>query len=172
VWGKLDEGWTCFQFTPDGRQVITASDKGLKVWTVPKGELEKALSSQPVDELRLSPDGRHVLGVKAGERATLFKIDTGKALHTWRLAKGDWQAFALNPGGTVVASGGADRMIRLWDAVSGRELAHWQGHDSGVTALLFSKDGQTLYSGGQDGTLKLWNLPFIRKELATLGLDW
>ena len=41
-----------------------------------------------------------------------------------------------------------------------------------VTALLFSKDGNTVYSGSQAGALKLWNLPYIRKELRELGLDW
>jgi WD40 repeat protein len=84
----------------------------------------------------------------------------------------DWQAFALNPEATLVASGGQDKMIHLWDVASGREVARWPGHEDAVTALLFSLDGQTLYSGSQDGTLKIWSLPFLRKELTALGLDW
>jgi WD40 repeat protein len=172
VWGKLDEGWRCFQFSPDGRRVVTGGGQGLKVWAVDTGEVETTLSSQPVDELRLSPDGRRVLAVKAGERAGLFEVDTGRQVQSWQVAKGAWQAFALNPDGTLVASGGEDKNVRLWDAATGRELAHWRGHDGAVTALLFSHDGNTLYSGSQDGTLKLWDLPFIREELKKLGLDW
>jgi WD40 repeat protein len=45
-------------------------------------------------------------------------------------------------------------------------------HEAGVTALAFHPDGNTLVSGSKDGTLKPWNLPYIRKELAALGLDW
>jgi hypothetical protein len=147
VWGGFDERWTCFQFSPDGRRAVTGSDKGLKVWAVDTGEVENALSSQPVDEVRLSPDGRRVLAVKAGERAALFEVDTGRQVQAWEVTKGAWQAFALSPDGAQVVSGGKDKRIRLWDAATGRELAHWQGHDGGVTALLFSRDGTTLYSG-------------------------
>ena len=55
---------------------------------------------------------------------------------------------------------------------SGREMARWEAHESAVTALSFHPDGKTLASGSKDGTLKLWNLPLIRRELESLGLDW
>jgi myo-inositol 2-dehydrogenase / D-chiro-inositol 1-dehydrogenase len=62
--------------------------------------------------------------------------------------------------------------LDLARVASGRELVHWPAHDGELTALRFSRDGETLYSGGSDGALKVWNLPYIRKELALLGLDW
>jgi WD40 repeat protein len=135
------------------------------------------LSPNPADELTFSADGRRLLAVKFPDKdlpgkASLFEVDTGREVQTWKVDKRSWQAFALNPDGMWVVSGGADKLIRLWDSATGRELAQWEGHKGGISALLFSKDGNTLYSGGQDGTLKLWNLPFIRKEFASLGLDW
>ena len=63
-------------------------------------------------------------------------------------------------------------MIRLWEIPSGRELASWPAHDAAVTALAFSPDGATLASGAWDSTMKLWNLPFLRRELKSLALDW
>ena len=63
-------------------------------------------------------------------------------------------------------------MIHLWDVESGRELVRWPAHSATVTALAFSKDGNTLYSGSMDGVLRVWNLPFIQKELTSLGLGW
>jgi WD40 repeat protein len=79
---------------------------------------------------------------------------------------------SLGPNGRHFASGDDDGTLRLWDADTGRELAHWQAHKAGLTALAFHPDGSTLISGASDGTLKVWNLPYIRKELAVLGLDW
>jgi WD40 repeat protein len=171
----------CMQFSPDGRRVATDTEHGsyrigtrpgLRLWNAATGEVDKVLPSEGADALKFSSDGRRLLAVKIGGKATLFDVEAGRELQTWKSSKKDWQTFALNPDGALVASGGEDEMIHLWDVASSSELARWQAHDAGVTALLFSKDGQTLYSGGQDGTLKLWNLSFLRKELRALHLDW
>jgi WD40 repeat protein len=55
---------------------------------------------------------------------------------------------------------------------TGQEVARWQAHDAAVTALTFSPDGALLASGARDGRLRVWNVPWIRAELAKLGLDW
>ena len=38
--------------------------------------------------------------------------------------------------------------------------------------IIDDADGKTLVSGSADGMLKLWDLPFIHRELSTLGLEW
>jgi WD40 repeat protein len=80
--------------------------------------------------------------------------------------------FAPAPKEHWAAKGTVEGTIRLWDLATGRELVHWQGHEVEVTALAFDPDGEVLISGSREGTVKLWNLPYIRKELAALGLDW
>jgi WD40 repeat protein len=166
------EKWSAFRFSADGQRVATASDQGLKIWDVATGKVERTLTSRAVDDVAFSSDGRRVLGVKPGEAASLFDMQTGEEMCTWKADPGAWASWAVSPDGGYVASGGADQLIRLWEIPTGRELAHWRAHEAGVTALAFSPDGRTLVSGSTDGTLNLWDLLYIRKELAALGLDW
>lgn len=169
-----------FRFSPDGRRFVVShyigsARIGVEIHDTATQQLERVFKNAEATNPVFSPDGRRLLFVFGNPedwKAGLFDVDSGREIQTWKIKKADWQQYALNPDGTLLAAGGEDRMIRLWDVPSGREVARWQGHDAGVTALLFSKDGQTLYSGSQDGTLKLWNLPYLRKELSALNLDW
>jgi WD40 repeat protein len=102
----------------------------------------------------------------------LFEVETGRVLQTWTAGTGTWTAVALGGDGQYVGSGDEDGTLHLWDAATGRERAQWRAHEAGVTALAFSPEGHLLVSASSDGTLKVWHLSYIRKELATLGLDW
>jgi WD40 repeat protein len=159
-----------------GQHVITLRD-------LASGEKVAAFGSRWTDQVEFSPDSLFLLGImnektakdylkEAAGAAALYELPAGREVQSWKTEPESWGAAAVGPGGKLVASGGEDRMIHVWDVQSGRELASWPAHDGAVTALAFSKDGATLYSGSSDGVLKLWNLPYIRKELAALGLDW
>ncbi len=172
-----------FQFSPDGRRFAKIVTGALEIWDTAGCQIERTIQAKGQssfsDKATLSPDGRRLLalytdrvGMAAQEHAGLFDVDTGQELLSWSIKPADWQAFAISPDGTLVASGGEEKLIRLWDASTGRELARWQCHEGDVTTLVFGRDGQTLYSGSQDGTLKIWNLAFLRKELKELQMDW
>jgi WD40 repeat protein len=180
------EGVKLLRFSPDRKRAATVSNEGLKVWNVARGEVERTLTPNNIGilgtQLTFSQDGGRLLVVReAGEMAStrcwisVFSIETGEELRSWKTIRKErdwWRSSALSPDGGWAASGGEDGVIHLWDVASGRELARWEGHEAGVSALTFHPDGTILVSGSKDGTLKLWNLPYIRKELAELGLDW
>jgi WD40 repeat protein len=181
--------WECGGFTsggmaisPDGRLAATdtarvvgdqVSYHGVRLVDLTSGEEKWDNEIRTGGSVTFSPDGRLVLAGRAGDHVELYEVEKGHRLRLWGDKQRAWCAFAVSPDGRTVASGGEDGLIRLWDVAGGEEpLARWQSHEGKVTALRYSRDGTTLFSGGQDGTLKLWNLPFIRKELAALGLDW
>jgi WD40 repeat protein len=173
LWATAIE-WQDFRFTSDGRRVIAQSHGQLVVWDVKRGTVANKLPVHSSVLFALSADGKTVLAVDGKDQTTarLFDLETHTELRSWPVERMAWQVAALGPTvGHVIASGGDDGTIRLWDGASGLERARWQAHDSRVTALAFSPDGNLLVSGG-DGTVKVWDLPFIRKELAALDLDW
>jgi WD40 repeat protein len=145
---------------------------GIDICDATTGKLDRTLCDRFVDHLVYSASGRHLLGVKADQYAILLDADSGALSAEWELKKGTWLSSAVSPDGRYVASGDEDGTLHLWDGVGGRELARWHAYEAGVTALTFCPEGNPLLSGGGDGALKLWDLPFLRKELAALGLEW
>jgi len=72
--------------------------------------------------------------------------------------KGIVHMVALNPDGTRIASGSADRTIRILDAHSGEEIAALTGHAAYIHTVSFSPDGTRIVSGSSDCTHRLWDV--------------
>lgn len=67
-------------------------------------------------------------------------------------------AVAIDPSGTLVATGGDDHLIRVWDARSLRLVHRLEGHTDWVTTAVFLAGDKRLVTGGQDGRLIVWEL--------------
>jgi len=184
VLDKNGGDWPLLLFSPDGRRAATnAYSRQLSIWDVKTGKVLHAISIQTelsAVEARahtvrrgvFSPDGDLLYTASDEGRFDAIDVDSGTIRQTWHEPLATASALALSPDGRTLASAGEDQMIHLWDSATGLELARWTAHTSSVTALAFHPDGNLLVSGSADGTLKLWDLPYIRKELAAIGLDW
>jgi eukaryotic-like serine/threonine-protein kinase len=169
-------------FSPDSKwlvQLLSAGDVVLRDVTTGKNvrQLRHETHSRGDNWLlvscaMVSPDSNRVFcGLVTGE-VGVSDVETDLIRTFWQGHEGKVLSLAVTLDGALLASGGEDRTIRLWKVSTGRALACWEAHDARVTALAFSPDGKTLVSGAANGTLKVWGLPYIRKELAALGLDW
>ncbi|HEX7312595.1 MAG TPA: caspase family protein [Pyrinomonadaceae bacterium] len=65
------------------------------------------------------------------------------------------KSIAVNPKGTILASGGEDKTLILWD-VTGR--VPWKVRKESAELLAFSPDGELLAAVGEDGTIKLFKV--------------
>lgn len=119
----------------------------------------------PITQVVLSRDGKHVVSSSNDETVRIWNLDTGSEVMTLRWHSDEVQCVAISPDGNRIASGAHDG-IKVWDASTGSELMTLRGHPGGVSSVDFSPDGRKIVSGGYDGTVKIWDAP-TGKELAT-----
>lgn len=155
------------QFSPDGGRAMVDGS----LWDL---ETRTRLPSHWPQIFRgaFRSDGQIFFGAGMDGKLHRIDLDSAKNHSEWQSHQREVLAVALSPDDKILATGGADRTIRLWDTATFAELARWEAHDGKVTALVFHPDGNTLFSGGGDATVRLWDLPYIRRNLAELGLDW
>jgi WD40 repeat protein len=177
--------WPVLVFSPDGRRAVSAENIGghYTIWNVESGTVLHRIQmhtqvgpghwqGHSVTSVVFSADSRLVYTAATEGRFDVIDVESGAMKRAWYAPQATARALALGPDGRLLASAGEDKLIRLWDPANGKELARWLPHPSGATALAFHPDGEVLASGGDEGIVKLWDLPFIRKELAGIGLDW
>ncbi len=176
------DNWNAFPHSPDGRLMAVAGSTGLRIHDGRTGKLGRQLADGDWNTVCWSRDGARILARQQDDRNAKNKDEqkelraydaaTGELLRRWPVSSSQAHASALVFDGDTVARADEDGTLHLLDLRTGEELTRWQAHDSVITALAVSPDGTLLVSGARDGTVRVWNLPWIRTELAKLGLDW
>jgi WD40 repeat protein len=164
-------------FHPDGRRYVavgTAQEAGVQIRDAATWDRIRTLSREWSNPCAAawSHDGKSLLFVDGEGKASVYEPEEGREVRSWAATEKEWSAFTLSADGRWVVTGGEDSLLRVRDVRTGKDLARWQAHEAPITALTFSPDGALLVSGARDGTVRVWNLPWIRAELAKLGLDW
>jgi tRNA A-37 threonylcarbamoyl transferase component Bud32 len=174
-WVSANRSVWALAFRPDGSEVATAGSGGLALFDATTGKQRLRLSEGRFDRLAWSRDGKRLLAVTGGgipDQPHLFDVSSSEEVVTRPADKGGWVCFAFSPDGRWIVRGREDGKLYVEDSETDKVLARWQAHDSAVTALAFSPDGKTLVTGGRDGVVRAWPIPYLRQELAKMGLDW
>jgi hypothetical protein len=163
----LAGGVNALAFSPDGSLLAVALDYSpgqqhfsLIVFEVSDGaagEIAQTLTNETsaFSSVAFSADGKLLLG---GSQPAMLWDTEDWSLKNESIQPGVNPAFALSPGGLLVATGGTNEtQIKLWDAETGALELTLEGHTKGVLSLAFSPDGNTLASGGYDDTARVWN---------------
>jgi WD40 repeat protein len=151
---------TQFEFSPDGKQLATASwDRTARVWDAATGQpLIPALRhTVPVSDARFSPDGARLLTADFGGCARLWELrgNGGERLALGRQYARDRQV-RLGPDGRHVLVFMSE-LIDLWDTRSGHLSLTWK-EGAAVTAACFNRDGRRVAIATSNGMVRLREL--------------
>ena len=147
-------------FSPDGSRVASG-DVGVAsmiVWDVAPlggGEWANAMTlPAPTGRIVATPDDR-VVAADSDGGISAFSMDDGSAQRVVDAPLDEYLRFAVDSGGSVVATARGDRFapIELWNVATGERIASFRPDDfeDWVTGLAWTPDGQQLAVSGGDG---------------------
>ncbi|MEQ1709385.1 MAG: WD40 repeat domain-containing protein [Terricaulis sp.] len=149
-------------FTPDGRHVVTAGDKTVRVWRATFGpDITLHTDMSFLGEFALSPDGRRF--ASPGEATTIHDAETGRELQSIQATNATRAAFS--PDGARLATAG-DGGAKVWNIAGRRLLLQLLGanddpatmyDESIVVDVAYSPDGALIGTVGTGRDVRIWN---------------
>jgi len=159
-------------FSPDGKTAITAktdfsyphATRTLDVWDASTGKLLRSIDNA-AEPVRFSPDGkvfaaRSTLRSEPEASFSLWEVETGKLIKTFRERKAVAGDIAWGPDGRTIAVSG-DK-LRIWDVESGKlrttlpVVVDWEFNFVGTVGnwdqLFFSPDSRFLIVANEKST--------------------
>ncbi|MBZ5656949.1 MAG: TIR domain-containing protein [Acidobacteriia bacterium] len=145
-------------FSPDGRYLVSDSEKELVVWSLPSGNRVTALQKESdpfLSLLGLSPDGHFVLLSSQEEKAV--EVRTMPDLKPVARLLHEHTVFSarFNRGGTRLLTASQDTTARLWDTSNWQEVTRM--HTNGIVyEARFSPDERFLVTASGEGLARVW----------------
>ncbi len=147
-------------FSPDGRQVVTASsDTTARVWDAATGRQAIVLEGHQgsVNSVAISPNGTHIVTASNDNTARVWDLATGRQSVVLQGHEGRVNTVTISPDGAHVLSASDDRTARLWRIVDGQHVATFRGHRTYVNSAFFSPDGRQVATASLDKTIHVWD---------------
>ncbi|MBE7381919.1 MAG: TIR domain-containing protein [Leptolyngbya sp. SIO1E4] len=144
-------------FSPDGRQVMTASEDGtLRLWDVETGDSTPLVGhADRVLQASFSPDGTQVMTASGDGTVLLWDAQTGKPTPLVGHESGINHTSSSSDG-TQVMTASWDGTVRVWDIETG-DSTPLVGHESWISHASFSPDGTQIVTAS-DGTVRVWDI--------------
>jgi WD40 repeat protein len=152
-------------FSPDGRTLAAATDRGLAtVWSLGSRSMRHEpffVGGSPAS-VAFSPDGRTLASINAGGGVVLRDVaseaDLGRigAISSWPVAdptfSADGELLAFAQPGTGVAR------AEVWDVAERSLIARVEGGEGDAGAVALSPDGRMLAVGGYGTVVRIWDV--------------
>ncbi|MEQ8788658.1 MAG: WD40 repeat domain-containing protein [Pirellulaceae bacterium] len=165
-------GATALAFLPEGKQLVTAQDRTLRVVDVEAGKTVETVElpqlPRTLGALALHADGRRLVTGAFEPMLRLWDVGGWKQVGGWDAhdreppPRRGVSAVGFSPDGAYVLSGGMDGMVCVWDASNGRRLLELDGRGEvsarWITGVAMTADNGWLAASHFGGTATLWRI--------------
>jgi WD40 repeat protein/uncharacterized caspase-like protein len=129
---------SAYDFSPDGKQVVTASlDNSIILWSVESGHEIRMFNrhTDPVYSVQYSPDGKTILSASQDNTARVFDVLTGDLVFTIRLNENELQQAMYSRNGAYILLIDERDGLFVYDAATGKKkgayLKDYGGYNCG-----------------------------------------
>jgi WD40 repeat protein len=143
-------------FSPDGKQLATASGKVAQIWDLQsRHQVARMEHDNDIYKVTFSPDSQYLATASADGTARVWDAQSGKEV--LRLRHDDVLTdLAFSPDGKRLATASKDASARVWSVRNGQQVARFD-HESTVNTIDFSPDGKKLATASVD-TAHVWDI--------------
>jgi WD40 repeat protein len=150
---------TSLLFSPDGNELVSAGENGIKKWGVATG---LPLATERVNFFScaaFSPDGKLLAVADALGNIRFLEKVTGRKIPPLATNQRNLFSLAFSPDNKLLASAAYDGSIAVWDLAAGAEILQTPGDGrSWRRPVTFSPDGKLLVYGGPDDAILIANI--------------
>ncbi|REJ95256.1 MAG: WD40 repeat domain-containing protein [Planctomycetota bacterium] len=146
-------------FSPDGRQVASASSSGfVRLWDLSARSETACLTGpkQNVDAIAISPDWGQIAYATGDHSIRLHKMPGDSELARFPRQPHSIDRLSFSMDGRYLASSSSDG-VRVWDTSYRPQLEEVEDHAHHPTAISFSPDGRQLMTSSSDA-VHLWEV--------------
>lgn len=127
-----DKRFFAFEFSADGRLLITSDGQIAELWDWPTLRFRNTLERSECQFVAISHDNRRAVTSKydAANTISVWDVPTGQRISSWPARHGSIVIIALSLNGELLASGRWDNVIRIWEMPTGKLKHELRGHRS------------------------------------------
>ncbi len=136
-------------FDTHGQRVVAGGWDRVVIWDIASGTTIRTLAGGGY-ALAFSPDGLHLATSRADATITLWNVETGARVRSFRGHQRLVTTLAFSPDGQRLVSGGLDMTIKVWNV-----RPHTKAYQVTSPLLAMSADSRYLAAAAPDQSLKL-----------------
>ncbi len=114
------------------------------------------VNGERLSDIAFAPQGDRVAIGKGRGQFSVFELESGTEIASWKAHISSIAALAFVFGGKRLITSGDDATITVWNPGNGLAGFRLDGHVDGVRDIAVSDDEEWILSASEDRTIRLW----------------